>query len=57
MVDRKEFDMLPKKEIAEEIMIRKELLSKMLGKLYPSILQDEINTLTELYNQKVREES
>lgn len=39
------------KEIEEEIRVRKELLQKMVGTLYPAIISDEIHKLNQALKQ------
>jgi hypothetical protein len=40
--------------VYEQIEIRRDLMSQMVGTLYPSILQDEIIQLTKLFNKLKR---
>jgi hypothetical protein len=48
LIDKSEFEKLNKQEIKEQIEIRENLLSEMVGWLYPRIVGAEIDTLEDL---------
>lgn len=51
----KEAVLEPPDSIKLEIIERQELIKKMVGMLYPSILQDEIKELRRVYIEKTGE--
>jgi hypothetical protein len=48
LIDKSEFEKLNPQEIRKQIEIRDDLITEMVGWLYPRIIQSEIDTLEEL---------
>jgi hypothetical protein len=47
-VKKEEFDSLTAVQIHEQIAVRQAMMQQMVGTLYPSIVQDELNLLYKL---------
>ena len=54
MRNKEEFNNLIDEEIDEEIKARREMINQLVGWLYPSILNGEIETLFELKKDPLR---
>ena len=52
LTTRERFQQLTDDEIIENIKSREELLTQMVGNLYPGIVQDEITVLKEIQSER-----